>query len=343
MKNIGYYTTHSEQMNNGFMTCNLEIGQNLLTPIRELKKFLEKNDCNFETIDVLLKKGIVPDLIFFADVPNKSIKTIINMKFSLKKIGKIVKYYTLGWSQNDILGYSLKHKIPTIVRIYEPSVVWKENFVFKNYKLFNEVISWDTTIKSSHLHLVSYSQVKPEVSFEKKEAKKTFVLMNSNKNSKVTGELYSLRRKVINYFENKDNFDLFGFGWEKLNNYRGISGDKIATLSEYDFCFCFENFKNSQGYITEKIFDCFFADVIPIYYGCDNISDFIPKECYIDYGDFTDLLSLEKYCIKMSETEKNAYIRSKNVFLESKEYFENFDYKKNAEKIGKIIIETIKK
>lgn len=31
--------------------------------------------------------------------------------------------------------------------------------------------------------------------------------------------------------------------------------------------FCFENVRDLPGYITEKIFDCFFAEYIPIYWG----------------------------------------------------------------------------
>ena len=35
-----------------------------------------------------------------------------------------------------------------------------------------------------------------------------------------------------------------------------------------------------KGYITEKIFDSFFAGVVPIYWGAENITDYVPKSLY---------------------------------------------------------------
>jgi hypothetical protein len=59
-------------------------------------------------------------------------------------------------------------------------------------------------------------------------------------------------------------------------------------LEKYKFSICYENARDTPGYITEKIFDCFFAGCVPIYWGANNITDHIPKECFIDKRDFED-------------------------------------------------------
>ena len=48
--------------------------------------------------------------------------------------------------------------------------------------------------------------------------------------------------------------------------YRGIATSKAEVLGKYTFALCFEN-QILKGWITEKIFDCFFAGTIPILRG----------------------------------------------------------------------------
>jgi len=116
--------------------------------------------------------------------------------------------------------------------------------------------------------------------------------------------------------------------------YKGVIGEnvedtwpssiaKLSILSSYKFSVCFENCYDpiwSQDYITEKIFDCFKAKTVPIYYGCYNIEEHIPLNCFIDFRDFEDyndlseylkIFSKDKYC-RMVE---DAYIFQKNCSL----------------------------
>ncbi|WP_226896450.1 glycosyltransferase family 10 domain-containing protein [Poseidonibacter ostreae] len=57
------------------------------------------------------------------------------------------------------------------------------------------------------------------------------------------------------------------------------------------------------GYITEKIFDSFFAGCVPVYLGADNITEHIPKECFIDKREFDTYEKLYKYLKNMSDEE----------------------------------------
>ena len=63
------------------------------------------------------------------------------------------------------------------------------------------------------------------------------------------------------------------------------------TLSKYKFSICFEN-SITAGYISEKIFDCFYAGTIPIYYGDPNVKESIDPDSFIDFRKFDDYIIL---------------------------------------------------
>lgn len=121
------------------------------------------------------------------------------------------------------------------------------------------------------------------------------VLINGNKLSFIGGELYSLRRQAIFHFP---EIDLFGTNWDikfvKKNflvlaelhkaikfgsmprmehlkhffktpkNYFGTTNSKYEVLKKYKYSLVIEN---SLDYMTEKLFDSFFAGCLPIYVG----------------------------------------------------------------------------
>lgn len=87
-----------------------------------------------------------------------------------------------------------------------------------------------------------------------------------------------------------DKLDLYGSGWNNIKNYRGGFGqyrgkthspqNKLDILSNYDYSIAIENC-NINNYFTEKINDCILSWTTPIYYGCKNISDYLPEGSYI--------------------------------------------------------------
>lgn len=145
-------------------------------------------------------------------------------------------------------------------------------------------------------------------------------------------ELYSLRRSAICYFSQFEDFKLYGRGWDKklfgisnyefksaLSVYKGPVEDKISTLSNFKFSICFEN-ATFGGYITEKIFDCFFAGCIPIYYGAIDINQFIPKHCFIDFRDFNGFAELNVFLREINENQFKEYQDSIQDFLDSDKF-----------------------
>lgn len=165
-------------------------------------------------------------------------------------------------------------------------------------------------------------------SFEKK---KLCVMVSGSDNAypERKNELYSERMKMVEFFETKPagEFDIYGRFWVKrpYRDFRGyipgdISGEeKISTLKNYRFCVCFENTKDLNGYITEKIFSCFAAGCVPIYWGANNIEQYIPKACFIDYREFPSREHLYQFIKTMSKDVYQQYIDNIRAFLQSEQ------------------------
>lgn len=150
----------------------------------------------------------------------------------------------------------------------------------------------------------------------------------------IKNELHSIRLEAVEFFGQKDRIDLFGADWDKLERLpvtwqkrlRGIMQklnptpckDKLDTIKDYKFAICFENV-SYQGYITEKIIDCFVAGVIPIYLGAPDIRDFVPKEAFIDMGSFESWESLNSFLEGTTEEDALKMISAGRKFLKSNE------------------------
>ena len=99
---------------------------------------------------------------------------------------------------------------------------------------------------------------------------------------------------------------------------------------EYKFSICFENAINLPGYITEKIFECFFAGCIPVYLGANNVEVHIPSNCFIDFRKFNNYDELYNFMSNMNDSTILEYQTNIQNFLNSKEYkiFTNDHWKK---------------
>ncbi len=84
---------------------------------------------------------------------------------------------------------------------------------------------------------------------------------------------HQARQKFLNRITGQIDFDLFGRGYEYLD-------DKWDGLAPYRYSFVIENHQN-DFYWTEKIMDSFLAWTMPIYFGARKITDFFPAEALI--------------------------------------------------------------
>lgn len=165
-------------------------------------------------------------------------------------------------------------------------------------------------------------------------------------------EIYVDRIEAIHYFSNIDGFDLYGEGWlEKIPGfsneysnsakkvYKGVieQDSKLQVISNYKFVLCFENC-SFPGYLTEKIFDCFQAGCIPIYYGAPDIEDFVPADAFINFRKFDDYPTLCNYMLNFSEEMALIMLEKGREFLTGSQ-FEKHDQSKVINNIFEMIID----
>jgi hypothetical protein len=155
--------------------------------------------------------------------------------------------------------------------------------------------------------------------------------MHSNKSSNVYGELYSLRREIIRYYEQRSDglLDLYGYGWNDnkshipffTNLYKGISPDKKETFSEYYFAFCIDNC-TVPGYITYDPLIAMATGTVPIYIPMADSTKYIPEDTFINFSEFKNLDELVTYLQTIVNTGKYEGYRERGwAFLNSKKYY----------------------
>lgn len=256
----------------------------------------------------------------------------------------------------------LSKKKYLIVR--EPPIIIPQNHNPKKLRCFSKVFTWNDNLVDNDFFIKYYNQ---SYDFDKVKFinnikdKDGFVLICSNKISSRKGENYSTRNKVINFFENTNfNFNFYGIGWNKrrfsnrfieaffnkskivrppnrkYKNYKGIVENKRLKSAEYNFEFAIENTNNINGYVTEKIFDPFFSNTIPIYSGSPNITDYIPKNCFINLDEFNNIEDLLQFTQTLSKDDLKRYILNKHAFFKT-ESLNTFSSDFNA----KILISSI--
>lgn len=239
---------------------------------------------------------------------------------------------------NEALEMGLKDRMALI--LWEAKAIDPDNYTKETYDKFSTIITWNDNLVDNKKFFKFYhpysdkERKKPSIKFNDK---KMLVNISINKISHHVDELYSERRKSIAFFEKtlNEQFDLFGYNWnepvtklekifpfivKKYTSYRGTCGNKHDVLSRYKFSLCYENVKNENGWITEKIFDCFNARTVPIYWGGDNVTDYIPKEAFIDRRKFKNNEELLYFIKNINEEEYNRYIEAIELFLNSDDY-----------------------
>lgn len=187
------------------------------------------------------------------------------------------------------------------------------------YSLYSRVYTWnDNLVDNVKFFKIYYPSLMPmEESIPSFDDKKFCTMVASNWTQP--------RVRIVEFFEDKPDgeFEFYGRYQFGSRNYRGAipgfhSGKgKIQVLKNYRFCICFENSTHLKGYITEKIFCCFAAGCVPVYWGAPNVEDYIPKNCYVDWRDFPDTESLYRYLKEMPNEVYERYLEDIRTFLNS--------------------------
>ncbi len=247
--------------------------------------------------------------------------------------GADVAVYLSGYS------YDAKEAVknPQTFRIlytYEPLVVYPRQFLRGFWKPFDAVLTWNETLVEQGGQFVRFPSLYYDFPFgaahgvagepicpdDWRNKKKALCQVAGNKRSFISSELYSRRREIARWFGEHGTLgmDTYGVPPMPVPGYRGRAADKHETLSKYRFALCLENDSHplwARGYITEKIFDCFYAFTIPIYLGAPDIAETIPTDCFIDLRDFASLADLETYLMEMTDDECQRRLSAIEEFL----------------------------
>ena len=87
-----------------------------------------------------------------------------------------------------------------------------------------------------------------------------------------------LAHKLSKYGE-IDNIAMYSDDIKSCSCYNDLK--LLEVLNKYKFIICFENSYN-DGYITEKIFNCFLANTIPLYSGSNIVDKFFNTNSFIN-------------------------------------------------------------
>ena len=296
-KNISVVPFYPGQLQNRFFGDNATGRDNVYEPYHILKQTLEQ-EYNIATYDIISIQEA--DIVLFFARDYKKMWTAVSL-------GKKCAY--------------ISFEPPVVDSLHEPVVLETLRDFLGN------VVTWDDDLAKKRGFFKFYPPVASQPAIESLafSQKKLLVNISGNKRSLHPDELYSERIKAIRYFEKQfpAEFDLYGVGWnaEEYPSYRGMVDSKQDTLCNYKFSLCYDNMKNVNGMVSEKIFDCFFAKCIPVYLGTDNIEEYVPKDCFIDRREFTSYDELSRYLQTMSEGEYNRRIREIEDYLQSESFY----------------------
>lgn len=241
----------------------------------------------------------------------------------------------------------LFHALPKIARHFRRILSWSDAQSLEPFvgtRLEYQHFCWPQSFDAVH------------ESIWESRARKFLVMINSNRLPALeVNALYGERRKALEYFIPHGEIDLFGNGWngppmlgrtglpytvmrayrkwqefrEKVRpdpqlvairkGYRGLADSKATTLGQYRYAICFENMV-LKGWMTEKLFDCFFAGTVPVYWGAPDVTDYVPAECFIDMRRFKDYAQLRTYLKAMPDAEWEGYRRAARDYLASPRY-----------------------
>ena len=169
-------------------------------------------------------------------------------------------------------------------------------------------------------------------------------------------ELYTWRLRAVQFFEQHGEIDLYGRNWDQMPTRvgktrtpfalrrlapppwrlkqrlwpnplyaaaarasRGPAASKSATLAQYRFALCFEN-SQLKGWITEKLFDCFFAGTVPVDWGAPDILDWVPADCFIDMRRFSGLADLRAFLHALAPSAWQRYREAAREYVGSSRF-----------------------
>ncbi|MEL1252661.1 glycosyltransferase family 10 [Flavobacterium sp. DGU38] len=148
---------------------------------------------------------------------------------------------------------------------------------------------------------------------------------------------HTKRMDFLDNIKNLPFVNLYGRGINPID-------DKWDVLSKAKYAIAYENFQ-SDYYWTEKIADCFLSYTMPLYFGCNKIETFFPKDSFIQIDPKDKHINLFlKEIVSSNKWEENldAIVKARELILNEYQLFPFLSNKikiLEAEKKDNLIIE----
>ncbi|BAY52683.1 putative fucosyltransferase [Thermostichus vulcanus NIES-2134] len=245
--------------------------------------------------------------------------------------------------------HRLRHDVPAFVILAESEFIHPPNVDWRMLQQYKGIFTWmpDLVRRGIGTEICLAHPLGAGVVDGYQERPQLLVMIASNKALPVwrpAVDLYRERVRAIRWFEKHapQAFALYGHDWDKsprlptplggivhgvefvlpwrlqwFPSWKGVIPSKREVLRHARFSLCYENVRGLRGYITEKIFDAFCAGNVPVYWGAEDITDYIPADCFIDRRAFGDYADLYRYLTSMPETRYIQYQQAICDFLVS--------------------------
>ena len=171
-----------------------------------------------------------------------------------------------------------------------------------NIYLYNHICNINKTCKYISIpmiylymnyYMINAYKIEPIIYTEFKEKKFCLSINKSDLNVDIKNIINKLQTIDI-----VDNISIYNDLLKDKSCYHNIN--LLNIFNKYKFIICFEN-SYDNGYITEKIFNCFFSKTLPIYKGSPIIKNYINENCFIDG---TNINNLYDYIILLNNNEE---------------------------------------
>lgn len=184
------------------------------------------------------------------------------------------------------------------------SLIYNQLDIKKNNILSHGALPW-------HVNK-SYDFLK-DVKVEHLSKENKIVWVTSNQR---TSKGHNVRMDFLERIKELPFVELYGRGINPVE-------DKWDILSTSKYGIAYENFKNDY-YWTEKIMDCFLSFAMPLYYGCNSIENFFPKNSFIQIDPkdkHSDLYLKEIITSNKWEENLDAIIEARELILNEYQLF----------------------
>lgn len=262
----------------------------------------------------------------------KSLETLSNYRFLVTD--------EVPREKNQLTILSTYPKEKNLLFSFETQVSHPESHDKKYHKNYSRVFTWnDDLVDNEKYFKVRYPFMDPRPMQEDLPAfqeRKLCVLVGNIYEYPHPLANYQERKRIIDFFEAHATTGDFTFYGNKKHLFPYISSSKnyggtipytdrrslkIQSIKHYKFDLCYENTIGVNGWVSERIFESFAAGCIPIYMGTENITHYIPQNCFINRFKFKNNEEMYQFMKNFTEEEYLEYISNIKIFLASENVF----------------------